>query len=118
MYGTLKHNGRISLLSQPGAKLITVTETAMPLYDMINLGSFPGVLVGGDSYVVGELWEVDNEAMKDLDRIEGYPTFYNRQIVETLHGPAWMYYLSASDFPSEQTMKPSTENKLEWKNND
>lgn len=115
VYGTLKMDGRLSLKDHDGAEFITVTETNNPFFDMIDLGSFPGV-TAGDSYVVGQLWEVDDITFKQLDRIEGYPDFYRRQIVETLHGPAWMYYLSPKDFPTADIIKPNEQNRVEWKN--
>jgi gamma-glutamylcyclotransferase (GGCT)/AIG2-like uncharacterized protein YtfP len=31
--------------------------------------------------------------MQDLDAIEGYPDFYNREVTMTTQGKAWMYYL-------------------------
>ena len=36
--------------------------------------------------------------MEQLDAIEGYPDFYNRQVTHTTQGKAWMYYLEGKDY--------------------
>lgn len=115
VYGTLKQDGRLTLARFPGAKFVSRAETIEELHGMISLGSFPGV-IPGNSRVVGEVWEVDRDTKQQVDRIEGYPTFYNRQIVDTTAGPAWMYYLTDSDFPNEEVVQPNKQNTVEWFN--
>ena len=69
---------------------------------MLDLGAFPAV-VGGNTKIVGELYEVDKATLASLDRLEGHPSFYERQqiCVVTPHprggeaeGAAWCYFLS------------------------
>lgn len=67
-----------------------------PEFTMLDLGAFPGVIGGGKTSIVGELFRVNDDIMRDLDHLEGYPDFYNRIKVETLFGSAWMYVLSDS----------------------
>ena len=95
VYGTLKSGGQIRGLNQfgDGAVIVGKAQTVYPDYDMIDLGSFPGVVKGGTYKIQGEVWEVDDETMQDLDAIEGYPDFYNREVTMTTQGKAWMYYL-------------------------
>ena len=95
VYGTLKSGGQIRRLNQfgDGAVIVGKAQTVYPDYDMIDLGSFPGVVKGGTYKIQGEVWEVDDETMQDLDDIEGYPNFYNREVTMTTQGKAWMYYL-------------------------
>ena len=60
---------------------------------MYSLGYFPAcVYTGNDEHVVtGEVWEVDEETFRGLDRLEGYPSFYDRILVSTEYGEAWVY---------------------------
>ena len=95
VYGTLKSGGQIRGLNQfgDGAVILGKAQTVYPDYDMIDLGAFPGVVKGGTYKIQGEVWEVNDETMQDLDAIEGYPDFYNREVTMTTQGKAWMYYL-------------------------
>ena len=42
---------------------------------------------------MGRVWEVNEDTFQVLDQIEGYPDFYDRKLVHTTEGKAWMYYL-------------------------
>jgi len=44
----------------------------------VNLGSFPGLLEGGGTGVLGEVYEVDDTTLAAIDRLEGHPRFYER----------------------------------------
>jgi len=90
VYGSLKrqyHNH--ALLAQSCFKGNDILEG----WDMADLGAFPGVFKGEGSIHV-EVYEVTEEEMQSLDRLEGYPTFYNRTQVDTEYGKAWLYYLN------------------------
>lgn len=95
VYGTLQSGNENRGLHLFGdhATLLGPAHTTEGQFDMQDLGSFPGVLLGGTNNVVGEVWEVSDEAMEQLDLIEGYPDFYNRRLTDTTQGTAWMYYL-------------------------
>ena len=54
-------------------------------FDLVSLGGFPAMVPGGEVAVRGEVYDVDEETLADLDRLEGYPGFYTREPVE-LHG--------------------------------
>lgn len=60
---------------------------------MYNTGGFPAAVrtTDGDSRILVEVYEVDDEVFSDLDRLEGYPTMYTREQVETEYGKAWLY---------------------------
>lgn len=118
VYGTLKSNGPVRGLDTVcgHSELIGEAVTQEAQYRMFNLGAFPAVMPGGEHDVVGELWQVHDDVMQDLDYIEGYPDFYKRRIVKTSLGDAWMYYIdtpSRSDLPE---VKANTEGFLEWHN--
>ena len=94
VYGSLKSGGAVRGLNQfEGATIVGKAKTLYPDYNMIDLGSFPGVTKNGEKHIQGEVWQVDEEVMGELDKIEGYPNFYNREVTQTSKGKAWMYYL-------------------------
>ena len=95
VYGSLKSGGSIRGLNQfgEGADIVGKATTQYPDYNMVDLGSFPGVFMGGTKYIQGEVWEVNDDVFEQLDAIEGYPDFYSRTPTQTSQGKAWMYYL-------------------------
>ena len=81
VYGSLKQTfGNHSVLGD--APLLTVGIT-MPIFKMISLGGFPGLVDGIDSVWV-EVYEVDDEGLQQLDWLEGYPSFYDRQMIAVM----------------------------------
>jgi gamma-glutamylcyclotransferase (GGCT)/AIG2-like uncharacterized protein YtfP len=111
VYGSLKSGGDIRGLHSfgDGATIVGKAKTEYPDYEMIDLGAFPGVILKGEKYIQGEVWEVDDEIMEQLDMIEGYPEFYNRQQTQTTLGKAWMYYLS-KDYSQDLNTAINTRN--------
>lgn len=92
-YGTLKRGyGNHSLLRD--SKFIGEAET-QPILTMVDLGSFPAVLLNsdGETAVKGEVYEVNEATMQQLDWLEGHPNFYRRVQVSTNLGPVWIYTL-------------------------
>jgi gamma-glutamylcyclotransferase (GGCT)/AIG2-like uncharacterized protein YtfP len=77
VYGSLK-NGLSNHHILDGATYIGQGWTA-PNFTMLNLGWFPGVVLGGTSQIEGELYEVDERTLHRLDRLEGHPDFYRRE---------------------------------------
>ena len=102
VYGTLKSGGELRGLDRfgDGATIVGKAKTVYPDYEMADLGAFPGVFLNGEYHIEGEVWEVDEDTMEDLDAIEGYPDFYNRQLTHTTEGKAWMYYLAGDTYKS------------------
>ena len=91
VYGTLKQgHGNHRLLAE--SKCLGTTHTK-PAFTMLHLGGFPGVLLQGDTSIIGEVYEVDEITMKRIDRLEGYPSFYDRTKLHTEYGQAWIYFL-------------------------
>ena len=66
-----------------GAEFICKAQTPAA-FTMLNLGAFPGIVAKGDTSIVGEVYRVDEQTLMDLDRLEGHPTFYLRQIIGPL----------------------------------
>ena len=89
VYGSLRKGyGNHRLLQDSEFKGYHNTE---PAYTMYSLGPFPMVGETGHHSIVGEVYEVDEDTALALDNLEGYPHFYDRIIIDTEHGPAWMY---------------------------
>jgi len=92
VYGSLLSNkGNHCLLE--GSKYIGTTLTP-PEYTMYSLGGFPCIALEGGTPIHVEVYEVDESVFGMLDRLEGYPSFYNRKEIETELGTAWIYYIS------------------------
>ena len=95
VYGTLKSGGEIRGLNQfgEGASIVGKAKTKYPDYEMSDLGAFPGVFLNGKFHIQGEVWEVSDKVLEQLDAIKGYPDFYNKQVVPTTQDKARMYFL-------------------------
>jgi len=63
-------------------------------FQMVSLGSFPGLIPSKkEEDIFIEVYEVTDEVFARLDRLEGYPHFYNRRIIDTAFGEAFVYFL-------------------------
>jgi len=94
VYGTLKSGHKNNSLLSDGELLGNhLTE---PCYTMYDLGLFPAITLDGDTAIHGEVWSVPNLELTDY--LEGYPTFYNRTLIPTEYGDAWVYYLSSANY--------------------
>lgn len=95
VYGSLKQGyGNHPLIATGELLGEHITE---PKYTMYSLGSFPAVTLRGDTGISGEVYAVDDETFARLDRLEGYPHFYDRTVIDTPHGEAWMYFLEREE---------------------
>ena len=91
VYGSLKVGFHKNVLLKTSEFLGThITE---PKFTMYDLGAYPGVTIDGVTSILGEIFRVDDETMRSLDYLEGYPNFYDRVEIETLFGTTWMYVL-------------------------
>lgn len=91
VYGSLRHGGALNgALST--AEFIGTTKTH-PQYSLYSLGAFPALIAGGNTSVVGEVYEVTPRVLADLDRIEGHPHFYVRTPIELEDGTNAEVYL-------------------------
>lgn len=82
VYGTLKRgHAAHDLLAEQ--QFLGPAATA-PRYRLVDLGPYPG-LVHDDAAglaVTGELWEVTEKKLKELDMFEGCPMLYRREVVD------------------------------------
>ena len=99
VYGSLKagfsNNARTGLCeyAQLSDGYTVDTEWTMKSY-----GGFPAVLEGGKEAIWGEVYVIDDYMMAVLDHLEGFPKFYDRQMVSVFVDgedkiEAWMYYM-------------------------
>jgi gamma-glutamylcyclotransferase (GGCT)/AIG2-like uncharacterized protein YtfP len=102
VYGTLRRGGVRAMPDLfPAARFVGPGTVKGSLYD---LGEYPGLsLDESGSTVTGEVYEVDDEILRQLDEIEA-TTFYSRRQVEVSlerRGAAcWVYVYDADSYPS------------------
>lgn len=93
VYGTLKKGyGNHILLEE--SKYLGKYNTE-PEFTMHSLRAFPAVLPFGNTSIKGEVYEVDSDTFKRLDRLEGYPSLYERIQIPTEYGDAWVYIMNS-----------------------
>ena len=91
VYGSLRQGmGNHRLLE--GSKFLG--QDVIEGFVMYSLGAFPcvkSVWPDPDNSIVVEVYEVDDDTFARLDRLEGYPSFYDRRKTDTKFGDAWIY---------------------------
>lgn len=96
VYGTLmKNHGNHALLRNAKYEGAS-TVTGVQVYD---LGPFPAAIMTGspDDVVHGETYLVNEKEFASLDRLEGFPSFYYRSLVETsVIDTAWIYHFKSA----------------------
>lgn len=95
VYGTLRSgHSNNHLLKEAYCYGTGSTEAS---YSMYLISGYPYVTSSATRYpIIGELYAVDDETLKILDRMEGHPRHYERRettiIVGNEHYVAWMYF--------------------------
>ena len=79
VYGTLKRGYGNHRLLETSSYLGAFRAQGFELH---SLGAFPAVSFTKDNsrFVEGELYEVDDDTLQNLDWLEGHPNFYERHI--------------------------------------
>jgi gamma-glutamylcyclotransferase (GGCT)/AIG2-like uncharacterized protein YtfP len=95
VYGTLMSGERNHHLMSH-AQFLRDSRTE-PSFQLHHLGDFPGLVPGGTSSVVGELYEVDDRTLAVLDRFEEHPDFYERKSILLADGSTVETYLLRLD---------------------
>ena len=72
------------------------TFSTEPEYTLHSLSYYPGLKLDGNTSIVMEVYEVDEETLKNLNRLEGYrpgetSTFYDRIEINTPWGRPFTY---------------------------
>jgi gamma-glutamylcyclotransferase (GGCT)/AIG2-like uncharacterized protein YtfP len=80
-----------------------------PEFSLYSLGGFPGLKTGGNTKVLMEIYEVNEETAQRIDRLEGYTpggnnTFYDKIPIGTPYGEASVY-IYVNDIPKERLVE-------------
>jgi gamma-glutamylcyclotransferase (GGCT)/AIG2-like uncharacterized protein YtfP len=105
VYGTLMSGfGNNRLLK--GSALIDHASTEEE-YVLVSNGIIPFLMDDvQDSYIVGEVYEVDEKTLKNLDDLEGHPNWYERRIINVVSDigdrlKAWAYFMPTKPIGAE-----------------
>jgi len=105
VYGTLKqHHSNFGVIKSGifcGAGQLPKSSG----FRMVSLGAFPALIISdkkSSQDITGEIWEVDDATFKNVDYLEGYPTFYDRDKHMVLDSEGnkhkcWTYFLPDRD---------------------
>jgi gamma-glutamylcyclotransferase (GGCT)/AIG2-like uncharacterized protein YtfP len=93
VYGTLRRGGAGAMsIRFPNSKFISDAKVSGSLYD---LGAYPGLLLNeSNSIVSGEVYEVDDEMLKNLDDFESSSNYWRKQVEVSLGAnrrKCWIY---------------------------
>lgn len=123
VYGTLKKGLKNHKLLE-SSYCLGEYQTLDSIWEMVDLIRFPGVIRVASRYhkagdIVGELYEVSSEVLKNLDFLESNGKFYTRVLasLKDCSVPAWIYTIPAKKEYSKLTMKMSDkkEKLYSWK---
>jgi gamma-glutamylaminecyclotransferase len=94
VYGSLKkgfYNHSLLHTTDEESAYIGIWVTP-PAYTMLDLGHYPGILEGGGTPIHTEVYGVSDQTLAMLDELEGVPSHYRRELLETGHfGSVYLY---------------------------
>jgi gamma-glutamylcyclotransferase (GGCT)/AIG2-like uncharacterized protein YtfP len=104
IYGTLRRGGAGSMSMRfPKSKFIAEAKANGSLYD---LGRYPGLVSDeSNSLVVGEVYEVDDELLDELDEFEASSNYVRNQVEVSFAGQktnCWTYEPDAEFYRLEK----------------
>lgn len=89
VYGTLRKGQRNHHWLRNATALGTCAT--FPSFTLVNVGDFPGAVERGGQRIIGEVYEIGPPVLLHLDRLEGYPHFFDRKVISTKFGSCWIY---------------------------
>lgn len=105
VYGSLRRGGAGAMpIRFPDSKFITEAKVSGSLYD---LGAYPGLLLNeATSLVTGEIYEVDEELLNELDAFEASSNYLRKQVEISLGSERMLCWTYEPDpnFYSLQTL--------------
>lgn len=111
VYGSLKKGFCNHARFLDEATFLGETRTHSRAYKMYSFGMFPAVYKGGAYSIEGELYEVTEEELVHLDRLESNGRFYNREEVKLANGEtAWMYLCMGKPYNGDMSRIKNTRN--------
>ena len=133
VYGTLKRGKQFSHHLTDNLFQFEKEAVTLDSFSLLDLTSFPaminvteGLPVWNGTYwekeeyitgqVKGEIFHMPSDGLILSDKIECYPYFYTRTIIETDQGNAWCYFLNDSISLPERFyfVAPNEFGELEW----
>lgn len=79
-----------------GGAVFEGSATTRRGYALYDLGAYPALVPAGEGTVRGEVYSVSPEHLERLDRYEGCPDLYRREVIELSDGSrAEAYVMSA-----------------------
>jgi gamma-glutamylcyclotransferase (GGCT)/AIG2-like uncharacterized protein YtfP len=83
VYGSLKSKERNNLRYLGNQRFVSFART-LPRYKLYDCGQFPGLVEATEGVsVVGELWDVDNHCLMELDYLEAVDQgLYKRELIQ------------------------------------
>jgi len=120
VYGTLK-KGYMNNYLLADATYIDDAVTKGNKWGMDNYIYYPAVFPDTSrtaGYIYGEIWEIDKSILSNLDRLEGYPSFYTRSIIKVVdtdgkEHEAIMYHYAHKPANSIPQL-PNEDGVIEW----
>jgi len=79
---------------------------------MVSLGGFPGLIEDESvtNKILVETYEVSDKVYRSIERLEGYPSFYDKRVIETPFGASEIYVLASGRRYSDDRLVPQDEN--------
>ena len=88
-YGTLRHGASNAADTSYGCKYVGPDYIRGTLFDVCW---YPGFVTEGNTRIRGDVFEITEKHLKDLDCYEGYPHLYSRELVLTEEGRTVLVY--------------------------
>jgi gamma-glutamylcyclotransferase (GGCT)/AIG2-like uncharacterized protein YtfP len=82
-----------------------------PVFELLDLGSFPGLIKNGHTSVTMEVYEIDDITLAGLDVLEGYNSnspqnsHYRREMLKTPYGECYCYIYNSKKSQSYKKVK-------------
>ena len=73
---------------------------------MVSLGGFPGLIPSDENHnIVIEIYEVTDSTYRNVERLESYPSFYQKAKIDTTEGNIEIYILENPEYKSYPEVK-------------
>ena len=122
VYGTLKRNYGNNVLLQQGGKFVDVDVIdGYKLVYAMGKGSFPFAVENEGTGIKGEIFDISEDyldyTLKNLDQLEGHPSWYRRVPARTREGRDVEFYMMPNprDRNGEECSYDDDNNCFEWK---
>lgn len=93
VYGSLRKGyGNHAILKD--AELVSTEVVNIP-FKMVSLGGFPGLVPDESNHnITIEIYRVNETEYRRVERLEGYPHFYQKALINTSQGELEVYVLN------------------------